>query len=106
MNPSFRFFPKSPTTSSKSGASSPRMTSGRLTESKSEIWDAFAELAKFPEMGHERPALASPALRFWVVRAYLIAHAPDERPLLIVAVLHGKRNPRLLAAILKERKTG
>ena len=73
---------------------------------ENEIWDAFAELAKFPEMGHERPALTSRALRFWLVRTYLIAYAPDERPLLIIAVLHGKRNPRLIAAILKERKAG
>lgn len=72
---------------------------------ENEIWDAFAELAKFPEMGHERPALTSRPLRFWLVRAYLLVYAPDERPLLIVAVLHGKRNPRLMATILKERKT-
>ena len=61
---------------------------------ENEIWDAFAELAEFPEMGHERPALTSRPLRFRLVRAYLIAYAPEARPLLIVAVLHGKRNPR------------
>ena len=73
---------------------------------ENEIWDAFAELAKFPEMGHERVALTSRPLRFRLVRTYLIAYAPEERPLLIVAVLHGKRNPRFMAAVLKERKTG
>jgi len=71
---------------------------------ETEIWDAFAELAKFPEMGHQRPAMTSRPLRFWLVRAYLIAYAPDERPLLIVAVLHGKRSPRLIASILRERE--
>ncbi len=87
MNPSFRVLPE-------------------VADDIFEIWNGFAELAKFPEMGHERPALTSQPLRFWPVGAYLIAYAPDEHPLLIVAVLHGRRNPRLMAAILKERRMG
>ncbi len=71
---------------------------------ETEIWDAFAELAKFPEMGYQRPALTSHPLRMWVIRAYVIAYAPEERPLLIVAVLHGKRSPRVMASILRERE--
>jgi len=71
---------------------------------ETEIWDAFADLAKFPEMGYQRPALTSRPLRFWLVRSCLIAYAPDEHPLLIVAVLHGKRSPRLIASILRERE--
>jgi hypothetical protein len=44
-------------------------------------------------------------LRFHVVRdQYLIAYAPDENPLWVVAVLHGHRNPRLMAAVLRGRK--
>jgi hypothetical protein len=38
------------------------------------------------------------------VREYLIAYAPDEKPLWVIAVLHGHRNPRLMAAILRERE--
>ena len=34
---------------------------------------------------------------------YLIAYAPDEKPLWVVAVFHGRRNPRLMAAILRDR---
>jgi hypothetical protein len=38
------------------------------------------------------------------VRNYLIAYAPDESPLLVLSVLHGRRSPRVIAAILRERK--
>jgi plasmid stabilization system protein ParE len=44
------------------------------------------------------------SLRFQTVGNYLIAYAPDEKPLLIIAVLHGKRNPHIIAAILSSRK--
>ena len=35
---------------------------------------------------------------------YLIVYAPDEKPLWVVAVLHGRRNPRLMAAILSDEE--
>jgi hypothetical protein len=38
------------------------------------------------------------------VRDLLIAYAPDEKPLLVVAVLHGRRNPRVIAALLRTRE--
>ncbi len=60
-------------------------------------------LSRFPHQGHYRPELSSRPLRFAVVRDYLLAYAPDERPLWVVAVSHGKRNPRILAAILRGR---
>ncbi len=31
-------------------------------------------------------------------------YAPDEKPLLVLAILHGRRNPRVIAALLRERK--
>jgi hypothetical protein len=34
----------------------------------------------------------------------LIAYAPNERPLWVIAILHGRRNPRLMASILKSRR--
>jgi toxin ParE1/3/4 len=71
---------------------------------EAEIWSAFAELAKLSEIGHSRPALSSRLIRFWVVRKYLIAYAPEEHPLLIVAVIHGMRSPRVMADILRERE--
>jgi len=68
-----------------------------------EILAAIGALVRFPDMGHQRPDLTSRALRFTVVREYLIAYAPDERPLWVVAVMHGRRNPRIMAAILRGR---
>jgi hypothetical protein len=44
------------------------------------------------------------ALRFTNVRGYLIAYAPDKKPLWVVAVIHGKRSPRVMAAILRGRE--
>ena len=70
----------------------------------SEIFDVIGRLAPFPHQGHWRPDLSSRALRFTLVREYLIAYAPDEVPLLVVAVIHGRRNPRVMAAILKGRE--
>ena len=60
-------------------------------------------LSRLRHQGHPRPELSSRSLRFVVVRDYLLAYAPDERPLWVVAIFHGKRNPRILAAILRDR---
>jgi plasmid stabilization system protein ParE len=46
---------------------------------------------KFPHTGHRRPDLTGRPLRFIVVRDYLIAYAPDEKPLWVIAVMHGHR---------------
>jgi plasmid stabilization system protein ParE len=62
-------------------------------------------LAPSPHIGHRRPDLTNRPLRFHVVRdEYLIAYAPDERPLWVVAVFPGRRNPRLIAAVLRSRE--
>jgi toxin ParE1/3/4 len=70
---------------------------------REDILNAIRALVSFPHQGHRRPDLTSRPLRFTVVRDYLIAYAPDERPLLVVAVLHGRRSPRVMAAILRGR---
>ena len=69
---------------------------------REEIFEAIGLLVKFPNQGHVRPDLTSRPLRFRAVREYVIAYAP-EKPLAVIAVLHGRRNPRVLAAILKGR---
>ena len=70
----------------------------------SDILAAVRDLVSFPYKGHCRPDLTSHALRFWRVRDYLIAYAPDETPLLVIAVIHGSRSPRVMAAILRGRE--
>ncbi len=69
-----------------------------------EILAALDKLAPFPNQGHQRPDLTSRPLRFALVREYLIAYAPDEKPMWVVAVLHGRRSPRVMAAILRGRE--
>jgi plasmid stabilization system protein ParE len=88
-----------------------------------EIWDYIAEdntdaadrmmekieaaleaLVPFPNQGHRRTDLTGRPIRFIIVREYLIAYAPEETPLWIVAVMHGRRNPRVMAAILRGRE--
>ena len=69
-----------------------------------DILAALDKLLPFPNQGHKRPDLTSRPLRFTLLREYLIAYAPDEKPLWIVAVMHGHRNPRVMAAILRGRE--
>lgn len=68
-----------------------------------EIYQSITSLVRFPHQGHSRPDLTSRPLRFQVVRDYVIAYAPDEKPLAVIAILHGRRSPRVLAAILNRR---
>ena len=69
-----------------------------------EILGRLASLARFPHQGHRRTDLTSHPLRFSWVRNYLIAYAPDEQPLWVIAVMHGHRSPRVMAAILRSRE--
>ena len=60
---------------------------------REEILAAIRALAPFPDIGHKRPDLTSQPLRFIVVREYLIAYAPEEKPVWVVAVMHGTTQP-------------
>lgn len=70
---------------------------------REEIYDAIKSVVPFPFVGHSRPDLTARPLRFLTVRDYVIAYAPEEKPLAVIAVLHGRRNPRVIAAILRAR---
>jgi toxin ParE1/3/4 len=69
-----------------------------------EILSTIRALVPFPNQGHKRPDLTSRPLRFTLVREYLIAYAPDAKPLWVLAVMHGRRSPRIMAAILRGRE--
>jgi plasmid stabilization system protein ParE len=71
---------------------------------RKELLKAIRALVPFPNAGHKRPDLTSRPLRFVVVREYLIAYAPEEKPIWVIAVMHGRRNPRVMAAILRDRE--
>jgi plasmid stabilization system protein ParE len=68
-----------------------------------EIQEAIRRLVLLPELGHTRSDLTSRPLRFHPVRDFYIAYAPDEKLLVVIVVLHGRRNPRVIAAFLRER---
>jgi toxin ParE1/3/4 len=70
---------------------------------REEIYQAIQSLVPFPYIGHTRPDLTARPLRFQSVKDYVIAYAPDEKPLAVIAVIHGRRNPRVIAAILRGR---
>ena len=70
---------------------------------REEIQTAIRAIVPFPRAGHRRSDLTSRPLLFIRVRDYLIAYAPDEKPLWVVAVVHGRRNPEVIAAILSGR---
>ena len=72
---------------------------------RKDILEAIRNLTDFPYQGHTRTDLTSRPLRFQTVRDYLIAYGPAEKPLLVIAVLHGRRNPRIIAAILRGRES-
>ena len=68
-----------------------------------EIYSKIQALISFPHQGHTRADLTSKPLRFQAVCDHLIVYAPEEKPLSVIAVLHGRRNPRVVAAILPGR---
>jgi plasmid stabilization system protein ParE len=68
------------------------------------IFDRLRKLTQFPYQGFRRPQFTSLPLRFIVLDDYLIAYAPQKNPLWVVAIIHGRRNPRTIAAILRGRE--
>jgi toxin ParE1/3/4 len=70
----------------------------------SDIFDSIRRLVRFPHQGHKRLDLTLRPLLFTLVREYLIAYAPDEKPVWIIAVILGRRSPRVMAAILRGRE--
>ena len=69
-----------------------------------EIFDGIRGLVAFPNQGYQRPNLTSRPLRFKLVREYVVAYAPEKKPLWVVAVFHGRRSPGVMAAILRGRE--
>lgn len=69
-----------------------------------EIYQAVRGLVRTPRMGHHRPDLSSRHLRFHPVREFLVAYAADEEPLIVIGVIHGRRHPRVIAGMLRERE--
>ena len=69
-----------------------------------DVFETIRSLVPFPQGGHRRPDLTTRPLRLTRVYDYLIAYAPEENRVWVIAVLHGNRNPRVMAAILRGRE--
>src|SRR3954451_16109460 len=71
----------------------------------SDIHSTLTTLAGSPHIGHRRPDLTTRPLRFHVARdEYLIAYAPAEKRLRVLAVFHGRISPRFMASVLRGRE--
>ena len=70
-----------------------------------DIFEAIRTLVTFPHLGFRRPNLTTRPVRFKLVQEYVIAYVPDEAPLRVLAVFHGRRSPRVMAAILRGRES-
>src|ERR1035441_733916 len=70
---------------------------------REDILSTIRALVPFPNQGLKRPDLTRRHLRFTLARDYLIAYAPEEKPLWVVAVMHGRRSPRVRS---EERRVG
>ncbi|MCX6603930.1 MAG: type II toxin-antitoxin system RelE/ParE family toxin [Acidobacteria bacterium] len=62
-------------------------------------------LTPFPYQGHRRVDLPNRPLRVVRVGDYPIVYASEENPIRVIAALHGHRNPRKMAAILRGRES-
>jgi plasmid stabilization system protein ParE len=68
------------------------------------LHEAIRGLVLVPHQGHRPAHLTSRPVRFMTVGNHVIAYAPDEKPLAVIAVLHRSRSPRVMAATLRGRE--
>jgi plasmid stabilization system protein ParE len=55
-----------------------------------QIESTIEALVPFPAQGHRRPDLTSRPLRIILGARISVAYTPDEKPLWIVAIMHGR----------------
>jgi plasmid stabilization system protein ParE len=63
------------------------------------ILAACASLARHPMLGSKRVEITPLPVRFWPVTRYpnfIVVYLPETKPLRVIAVVHGKRDPRSL----------
>jgi toxin ParE1/3/4 len=60
------------------------------------IHEAIMLLAQFPLMGHTRADVRDTRYRFWAVGNYVIGYRIEKDALVVMRVVHGARDFRLL----------
>ncbi len=66
---------------------------------ESAIYSTCESLARHPMLGSKRTEITLLYVRFWPVTRFpnfIVVYRPEVKPLQVVAVLHGKRNIRVL----------
>ena len=62
-----------------------------------EFHELFASLGRMPGQGHARKDVTSQPVLFFPLYSFLVVYQPDARPIVVLAVLRGRRNiPRIL----------
>ena len=65
-----------------------------------DLVSGFEHLALWPRTGRPRPEITQEAIRFWLVRKWLIAYVENQDAVIILAVFHGAQD---LPAVIGER---
>lgn len=70
-----------------------------------ELGRGFQLLAEQPDIGHGREDITDdPEIRFWSVYSYLIVFVPAAKPLAVVSILHGARDPKHIAEHIQDAR--
>lgn len=70
---------------------------------ESEVLRIVELLAEHPRAGHRRRDITKRDVLFWSVYSYLVVYRPETKPLELLRVLHGSRNPLDLCGEVGER---
>jgi plasmid stabilization system protein ParE len=68
----------------------------RADEIETQLFNAFAALARAPGIGHRCEDYTARDVRFFAVHSWVIMYDPRARPLRILAILHGARDVRTI----------
>lgn len=66
-----------------------------------EVFRAAELLGESARIGHRRDDLTDEAVLFWPVVGLLLVYLPEDRPITIVCVMHGSRDPTVLQELLR-----
>lgn len=70
-----------------------------------ELQRSFQFLAEQPDVGHGREDITDdPEVRFWSVYSYLLVFVPAAKPLAVVSILHGARDPKNIAEHIRDAR--
>ena len=70
-----------------------------------ELQASFRFLAEQPGAGHTRADLTDdPTVRFWRVYSYLVVFVSTARPIAVVSILHGARDPEAIAEHIRKAR--